>query len=482
MTPTRTALVVLLLWLAAESAAGQTTVRDIGSRLELFIDHFLIARLDRARLELHSPVDSGTVLRFDKPWEGAFCAYGTVIKDAERYRLYYRGLPQAGGDGSAREVTCYAESRDGIRWTKPDLRLFEVGDTMDNNVILAADPPFSHNFAPFLDARPKVSAAERFKALAGSSRTGLWAFRSSDAIRWSKWGDRPVITRGAFDSQNVAFWSESEQCYVAYFRTFKRIGAASFRWISRATSTDFVYWTEPIEMGMGDAPPEHLYTNQTHGYFRAPHIYVGTAARFFPGRRVLTEVQAQSIGVNPAYYHDCSDAVLITSRGGNDFQRTFLEGFIRPGVGPRNWVSRTNYPVRHLVQTGPDEMSLYVQHDYGQPTAHLRRYRMRLDGLASVRAPFSGGEMITHTLRFTGRELLINFATSAAGEIRVEIQDASGIVIPGFSLADSIPQIGNEIQRVVAWRGGSDLAPIAGKPVRLRFVMRDADLFALQFR
>ena len=103
-------------------------------------------------------------------------------------------------------------------------------------------------------------------------------------------------------------------------------------------------------------------------------------------------------------------------------------------------------------------MSVYVNQDYAQPTAHLRRYSLRLDGFASAQADYAGGELVTRPLVFQGRELSINFATSAAGGIRVELQRADGSPIPGFTRGDAVEQIGNEIQRVVSWTGGSDVS------------------------
>jgi hypothetical protein len=301
-------------------------------------------------------------------------------------------------------------------------------------------------------------------------------------VHWQKLREQAVITQGYFDSQNVSFWSETERQYLCYFRTFKTIAGKGVRWITRTTSKDFINWTEPVEMSFGEAPPEHLYTNQTHPYFRAPHIYIGIAARFMPGRQVLTDQQANAIKVDPGYFKDCSDNVLLTSRGGNRYDRTFLEAFIRPGIGPENWTSRTNYPALNVVPTGPNELSLYVQHRYGQPTHHLRRYTLRTDGFASVNAPYQGGELLTKPLKFAGRNLVINFATSAPGSLRFEIRDLEGRPIPGYTLDDSIEVIGNEIERVVSWKGGNDVSRLAGKVVRLRIIMKDADLYALQFR
>ncbi len=187
------------------------------------------------------------------------------------------------------------------------------------------------------------------------------------------------------------------------------------------------------------------------------------------------------INVSPDYFQDTSDAILMTSRGGNIYDRTFLSGFLRPGIGAQNWVSRTNYPALNVVQTGPTEMSFYVNQDYAQPTSHLRRYSLRLDGFASAQGPYAGGELVTKPLTFTGRELALNFATSAAGSIRVEILDESGTPKAGFSLADAQPQIGNEIERIVTWKNGTDVSSLAGKPVRLRFAIKDADLFSFKF-
>jgi hypothetical protein len=127
-------------------------------------------------------------------------------------------------------------------------------------------------------------------------------------------------------------------------------------------------------------------------------------------------------------------------------------------------------------------MSFYVNRDYAQPTAHVTRYTLRPDGFSSVHAPYGGGEMLTRTLVFSGKELEINYSTSAAGSIRVELQDASGKALPGFTLADSQEIIGDHIARVVTWKSGSSVAALAAKPVRLRFVMKDADLYSIRFR
>jgi len=466
---------------------------DLGARWELFVDRALVQSLDGVALRLHAPEQRGTVLAFDRPWEGAFCGYATLIEDRDAggerlLRLYYRGLPSAGADGSPQECTCYAESRDGTTWHKPNLQIHEVGGTRDNNVVLASAAPATHNFCPFLDTRPGVPPAERYKALGGTSESGLLAFVSPDGLHWSKLQDEAVFRDQGwvFDSQNVPFWSESESCYVLYYRRSPQ----GVRAVARATSPDFRQWSAGTQMEMGDAPPEHLYTNQTRPYFRAPHLYLGVAARFMPGRRVLSDEEAQRIQVNPKYFGDISDAVLLSSRGGARYERTFLESFIRPGIGIENWVSRTNYPALGIVPTGPSEISIYVQKNYGQPTAHLDRYALRTDGFASLHADYAGGTVVTRPLAFdlpTGgnpaeRQLLLNFSSSAAGSVRVEVLDGAGQPIPGYTLDDAPELIGDEIERAYRWRDGKTLGSLAGQTVQLRFRMKDADLYAFGIR
>jgi hypothetical protein len=474
----------LLLFVTGTAALAADPI-DLGSRRELFVDGYLIEKLDGAELRLQTARDEGVAFKLDKPWEGRFCAYTTIIQDGEKLRAYYRGASHPQGDGTREETTCIAESADGKSWTKPSLGLFEVHGTRENNVILADQPPFSHNFCPMLDRREGVPADQRYKALAGLSTSGLVAWISPDGIRWKKLREEPVLTGASYDSQNVPLWSETEGCYVCYHRA----NIDGVRRIARLSSQDFIHWSDPKLMRYGlqsdpaaELPLEHLYTNQTSPYFRAPHLRVAIAGRFFPGKRVLTPEQAARVGVDPGYYNDCSDGVLMTTRGGDLYDRTFLEGFLKPAVGLENWTSRTNYPALNVVQTGSGEMSLYVNQNYGQPTAHIHRYSLRLDGFAALHAGYEGGEMLTRPLAFEGKELELNFATSAAGSIRVEIQDAAGTPIPGFTAGECQDTIGNELDRVVQWKAGSDVSSLAGKPVRLRFILEDADLFSLRFK
>ncbi len=416
-------------------AIAKTEVLNIGCRRELFVDDYLIERLDGVELELHHPRKMPLSER--PPAEGG---YATIIKDGDIYRRYYRSYI---GDASKRysfdkEVTCYEQSRDGVNWTAPDLGLYDIPGVEKGNVILADMAPYAHNFSPFLDRRPGVSPEQRYKALGGFNtrkepgKGGLVPFVSGDGIHWKKLVDKAVVKCKVycFDSQNVSFWSESEQCYVCYFRYWIR--DQKQRSIARAVSQDFIHWSEAVAMNpnIGD---EHLYTNNTHPYFGARHIYISLPTRFMPGRDGSTDI------------------MFMTSRGGDRYDRTFKEAFMRPGLDPERWGNRSNYVALNVVPTGPAEMSIYHN-------GSGRRYVLRTDGFVSVHAGYKEGEMVTRPLKFEGKKLEINFSTSAAGSIRVEIQDSGGEPIDGFTQADCGEIIGDKIAYTVSWKGGEDVS------------------------
>jgi hypothetical protein len=130
----------------------------------------------------------------------------------------------------------------------------------------------------------------------------------------------------------------------------------------------------------------------------------------------------------------------------------------------------------------PTEMSLYVTQHYSLPSAHIVRLSMRPDGLVSLNAPFALGQLTTRPFRFKGTELVLNFSTSAAGYVRIEVQDEAGQPVTDRTL-DDCPHIrGDELNRVVCWKNGTDVSGLADRPIRLHIVMRDADLYSIRFR
>ena len=168
------------------------------------------------------------------------------------------------------------------------------------------------------------------------------------------------------------------------------------------------------------------------------------------------------------------------SYDGVHFDRRYREAFLRPGHDPDNWHERAIEVGPGLVPTGPGEMSLYYFEHYRTDSVRVRRGVLRIDGLVSVQAGAGGGEIVTHPIVFAGNRLAINFATSAAGSIRAELQSADGTPLEGYRLEDCPDIYGDAIDHPVAWKTGPDLTALAGRPIRVRLVLKDADLFSFQ--
>ena len=480
----RRLILCLFTWVGFSMTATTQPV-EIGSRLELMVDDALVDTANGARLVLHRPVEREIAIVFDEPWEGNNCGYVTIFQDGDRYRMYYRGKQLDWSTGELKvphpEFYCYAESTDGVRWTKPDLNLVEFEGSKENNIILAGLG--CHNFAPVRDANPDCKPEEQYKAL-GSGKGGLVAFKSSDGIHWSLLSDEPVITEGAFDSQNVAFWDPVRGEYREYHRGFR-----DGRDILTCTSDDFIHWTKPVWLEYSPGRLTQLYTNQIAPYVRAPHIFLGFPTRYIDGRTWLTPLNEAISQVSERFGTDYTDGGFITSRDGLRFN-VWDEAFIRPGPQEMGrWVYGDNYQNWGLVETrpadsrAPAELSVYASEGcWAGASVALRRYTLRIDGFASMHASLSGGEFTSRPVVFSGTELVLNLSTSAAGGVCVELQDAIGDPIDGFALADADEVFGDSLERVVKWDGRSDVSALAGKPVRLRFSLRDADLYAFRFR
>ncbi len=449
---------------------GKVVPVQIGSRLELLVDGWLIDRMRGVELRLNRPIAQEVVMVFDKPWEGNTSAYVTVFRDGPIFRMYYRGCHYDWDTKNiAHSVTCYAESEDGIHWRRPELGIFDFNGSKRNNIVWMGLG--NHNFTPFKDANPDCGPNERYKAVA-SAEKGLLAFRSADGIHWEMIQDDPVITEGAFDSQNLAFWDSLAGRYVEYHRGWRD----GVREIMTSTSQDFINWTKPRYLDFGALPREQLYTNAIVPYFRAPHIYLGFPKRFLPERKKVAEHPLPGL----------SDGVFMSSRDGLHWNR-WLEAFIRPGPQRERWWERNNMTAWGILVTKasiagmPDELSLYCNEGYYTEGCRLRRHTLRVDGFVSAHAPYSGGELVTRPFLFEGSKLVLNYSTSAAGSIRVEVADERGRPIPGFERESCEEIYGDEVEHAVEWAPGRDLGSLAGRPVRLRFELKDADLYSLRF-
>ncbi len=488
-------IAALFLWIFLVPAAYGQPI-DIGARRELLVDDYFVAELKGgAEIQLHHPVPKEIAIVHDAPWEGSGTGYHTVFQDGDLYRMYYKGwhldVRPDKLDIPHDTIGAYAESTDGKHWTKPNLGLFEFNGSKDNNIIWMGKG--SHDFTPFRDTNPACPEDERYKAVGyGDDPHGLYALKSADGIHWTFLQEAPMLTDAAFDTQNLAFWDEVRGEYRVYIRDFQD----EVRGIRTATSKDFRTWTAADWLVYPGAPVEPLYTNQVKPYYRAPHLFIGFPSRYMergwsPSMEALPDVEHRRMRskASDRYGMVVTDALFMTSRDGLTFKR-WGEAFLRPGLRTKdNWAYGDNYIAWHVVETAadmenaPNELSLYATESYWTGNSSLlRRFTLRMDGFVSVNAPLSGGELITKPILFAGRKLALNFATSAAGAIRIEIQDADGNPLDGFRLEEAPEIFGDDVERIAPWKEGSNLGALSGKPVRLRFVMSDADLFAFQFR
>lgn len=449
----------------------------VGSQRQLFVDRHLIDKLQDARLVLHQPVRREIAFSNELPWEKYGVSYLTAFRDGDKFRAWYRVDGRDFTKGKRGAMAAYAESDDGIHWSKPNLGLIEFDGSKENNIVW--DGP-GKNISVFKDGNPAAPADERYKAIVRNR--GILGLVSPDGLHWRLVDEKPLLTNGPFDSHNIAFWDAVDEQYVIYTRGVRTEGQPGYgvtkqfkggvRWIRRSTSSDFRNWTPLEPISTGEAPLEQFYTNSAIRYPRAPQYIFMFPSRFVDAR----EPQPGWIGGKGV-----NDIVLLTSRDGLNFDRTFLDAFVRPGSDQRNWHERALYMERAILQTSPTELSLYAMQNWRTDSVHIQRLTLRTDGFVSVHGPYRGGELVTRPLVFSGEKLLLNYATSAAGSVRVELQDVSGKPLTGFALEDSTEIFGDLIDGAVSWKGDGNLKELAGTPIRLRFVLRDADLYAFQF-
>lgn len=478
---------------------------NIADQRQLFLDRELIDQMKNVTLKLHEPVSGGVAIRIDKPWEGVANFGNSVIYHNDRYMMYYRGFSLK-DKNDQNGVLCVAESKDGVTWSKPALNLQSKHEWLNNNIVVndAKIPEFSFPSAPWVDTRPGIPASERIKLLqsqpinnekhtafnepAGPKRLVIWG--SADGYTFHKLKQQPDLIgnlRNSFDGGNTMFWSDAEQQYVLYYRWYEGEYGKGIRTVARTTSKDLLSWSKSVPMTYGDTTREQFYVNNTIPYFRSPQLYIALAARFMEKRQALSLEQAKSVGFKGVGQHrydeDCSDGVLLTTKAGSTaYDRTYMESFVRPGLNASNWGSRSNYPLTGIFPCENNRIMFWVSRQYMQDSWHIEQMLLRVDGFASVNAPHAGGTLITKPFIFSGKELEINYRTGAAGFIRVGIMKAEGQVNPNFGHLDCPEIIGDEIDRVVTWKIGSDVSKFAGQMVQLRFELKDADLYSFKFQ
>jgi hypothetical protein len=466
----------------------------IGSRREMFWDEHLIdTRQTTAQLRLHRPQAREVVIDHHLPWEGDGCDFHNILRDDGLYRLYYLGWEMM-APASTRHgpiVVCYAESRDGRTWTKPDLGICEFDGSRANNIILDNSTAVFDNFSVFKDTNPACPAAELYKGVGVDGRDHyLWCFTSADGIHFQKsWR---MTNQGKFDTLNIALWDRHTGQYLCYIRDFHNVpgddlnaGIRDVRWM---VSRDFKEWTVPVLLDFGGADDYPLYTNVIQPYYRADHLFVGFPSRYVE-RQQWTPCFDELAGVerrrerqqmHPRYALALTDCVFMSSRDGKAWKR-WDEAFMTPGPEHElNWVYGDCYPALGMIETtndlpgAPPELSMYTyDNHWSRRPASLRRYTLRVDGFVSYQATYKPCKVVTKPFLFTGHSLSLNLATSAIGYVRIRLSGAGQV-------SDSCELFGDSLDRRVVFADDA-LAALSGKPVIMEISMSDADIYSFQF-
>jgi hypothetical protein len=493
----KTVIIAVFGWVFGAYAGAAVDPLDPGSRRELFMDDYLMASMENVQILVHAPVRKELAMNFNKPWEGSATTYNTVFFDGETYRMYYAAwqAPKK-GEPLTKEImsACCAVSDDGIHWKRPNLGLNSYNDQNDTNILF----PRCYDFTAFLDTHPAAVPEAKYKGLAHLPR-GLVPMQSADGVHWEQMGSNKALYRpgtlNAFDSQSNSFWSESEEKYVLYYR----VKHNDVRHVERAVSDDYIHWVKDglIEFPEGEGPRKQgqFYTNQIRPYYRAPHIYIGFPARYTDhgqtvSRDLLPELEERNKRAerHPRFGSVTTDSVYILSRDGIHFRQS-NDVYLAPGLKTKgNWSYGDNYIASGMLETTSAnsdegrEISIFASESRFTGTdTFCRRYVLRVDGFASLHAKTKEGVVTTKPLVFRGKELSLNVATSARGTVRVEICDANGEVIPSFGASECDVIYGDTLDRRVSWNGNKDVSSLAGRPVFLRFIMMEADLYSLIF-
>lgn len=515
---------LLLTGFSFAVAASVAAPVDVSDRLQvMWDDHVIDAKLTTASRLLHHPVYAGTVMTWDKPWEGDGSEFPSLVVDVDKdgkrlYRLYYLGWnltrdvfdtsKQVNPMGKSLQE-CYAESRDGINWVRPELGLIEFNGSKKNNIIINHSTlNWGSNCFVFKDDNPQCPPGERYKAVSSSRQSGhLWVLVSADGINFKPgWKILKLAPRAIMDDTHLSsFWYPKTGEYHVYLRgnhllkpeevgkmfkdrEIRQVRHAVFRDLHRIEESRVIDCVTPD----GEASAEYpMYTPCAFPYYRNRDIIVSFTTRYnqrgnwndnydlLPDvdHRKMRYRKEKRLGIA------VTDGLFAVSRDGQKFVR-YDEAFLRPGPQrPGSWVYGSCYPGAFVIPTqaadgSGEELSIYVPHGHmtGKPKK-LERYTIRIDGFVSRHATFKEQKVVTKDLVFSGNEMLINFSSSARGRIAVYLYHA-GQTKPSLV---SCWMFGDRVDSPVTFPKGK-LAAFAGKPVRLEFVMSDADLYSFQFK
>lgn len=475
---------------------------NIGTNRELMWDMELAESFESIELKMHKPIRKNIALCCDAAWEGSSCGYISVIEFEGKIRIYYRGSGHS--DQLPSTCICVAESENGKEFTKPKINRIEFGGSKENNIVFLGDGN-TDNFAVYLDENPACPADAKFKALSQHSTpenhfAGLAYYKSADGLSFEFVRVLPI--KGAFDSYNLTFWDKELGKYRLYFRDFHRKDGSDvpqgkhdeecIRDIRLTFSEDFESWSNPERITFTDGNENIQYYTSGINKYQRGNIFFGMPTRYID--RVAEKVNYKYLPTLGGIREELmrveevrsgtaiTDCALIVSRDGKSFIRS-EEAYLTPGIeNGENWIYGDCYVSNKLYETTsdfpgePNELSFLTGTGYRSRAVTFERFTLRLDGLYSWNAKSRGGSVLTKPICFEGTKMSVNFATSGQGSLRILLCDESGSELEGY---DSSALFGNSVSRPVEFE--KPLSALYKKTVRLKFEMKDCDLYSFVF-
>jgi len=462
---------------------------DVGCDKQLILDGLFLAESRGVTLKIQPPRKTGdAILKREHEWESASLNWFNVVQDQGRidrrakYRMWYEAYDVDGWPTANDTSFCYAESRDGMRWTKPVLRMFAYKGSDRNNILFRqigskdhGNRSRVHGTGVFIDTHASPKA--RYKAVGQGlfARPGQRPHRiagmySADGLKWTRL-PKPIIDVFA-DSQYSGFWDASRERYVV----FGRVGGRG-RSLGRSESVDFSH-LDPLKLvaqtSDRDPPNSDLYNSAVVKYAHAANVYLMFPSLYQHGPDTLDiRLAVSRDGIR--WSRPDRETAFIALGKGNVFDSGSLymgQGMIR--VEEELWLYYSGSPLRHQEAelenlTKPKNARVYS------------RVVARLDRFVAATAGPDGGSFTSPPLRFAGNNLNLNVRVRSGGRMRIGLLDADGRPLPKFSVSECVPITGDSLSKSVEWKGGGDVGSRATKPTRLRVEMSDTRLFGFQF-
>jgi len=488
---------------------------NIGSRKQLFIDNKFIAKSRGIELTMNLPAKTNQpVLASYTPWDGepkaAVGWYSTIIKDDDKIRIWGSGkamLPvRMEPNGPVVYLFSYAESTDGIHFTKPDPNLVAY----DKSKAEIGKHGRLGGVSVWID--PKAPPSQRYKNQAKYYPAKGWPaefhfYCSPDGYRWTFMAKVEI---GDMDTQSIAFWDNAQQRYLLYTRKNPDGGTPKRRrLVRRLESKDLLNWENEIVVMDADEidnstydtpipkPPVDYYGATVFKYpENCPEsAYVMIAHAFWHWQRRPKEMRAGGYDQHKFRIEVLAPATLddrlSVSRDGIHFTRLGDRKSFLPLGFSGTFSSKFVWSLPNPIRMG-NELWIYYcgsnrDHDgFVDPAASehmaaIDRAILRLDGFVSADADYTSGEIVTPLLTFAGSRLELNVNPGAGGSIQVELLDENDKPIKGYTLNDAAALYDNSVSLPVTWGKNNSVASLAGKPIKIRFVMRDCKLYAFQF-